>query len=363
MEFALTHDQIQMQESLDRTLERVAPLDRIRAVADQPTPLAPDIAAAVAELGAPAVLVPEAYGGLGLGVLDAALLAEVLGRHAAPVPYIGPVLAGLALSLSGSETQKLAWLPGIASGKTVLGLALSEFASGARMDAGVSASQGMLNGKALFALDAATADAFIVADRAGGLHLVTANATGLTQTALTSIDRTRSIAELTFKDTPSEPVDQGDVANTLIRMRDAGRVLLAADTLGAAQRMIDRAVAYAKERQQFGRVIGSYQAVKHMCAEMAAELEPCRALIWYAGYAQDALPDEASLTAAHAKAHLSEIGRFVARTSTEVFGGIGITDLLGLHYLFKRIGLNRQLLGAPERLRREAAVMQGFIDA
>ena len=127
--------------------------------------------------------------------------------------------------------------------------------------------------------------------------------------------------------------------------------------------MIDRAVAYAKERQQFGRVIGSYQAVKHMCAEMAAELEPCRALIWYAGYAQDALPDEASLTAAHAKAHLSEIGRFVARTSTEVFGGIGITDLLGLHYLFKRIGLNRQLLGAPERLRREAAVMQGFIDA
>ena len=117
---------------------------------------------------------------------------------------------------------------------------------------------------------------------------------------------------------------------------------------------------YAKERQQFGRVIGSFQAVKHLCAEMAAELEPCRSLIWYAAHAFDAMPAEASLTAAHAKAHLSEIGRFVARTATEVHGGMGITDLLGLHYWFKRIGLDRQLLGGPERVRHLAAVMQGF---
>ncbi len=152
-------------------------------------------------------------------------------------------------------------------------------------------------------------------------------------------------------------------AVVLGRVRDAGWVLLAADTLGAAERMLEKAVAYAKEREQFGRVIGSFQAVKHLCAEMAAELEPARALVWYAGHAFDAMPDESSLAAAHAKAHLSEIGRFVARTATEVHGGIGITDLLGLHYWFKRIGVNRQLLGGPERVRHLAAAMQGFVSA
>jgi alkylation response protein AidB-like acyl-CoA dehydrogenase len=136
--------------------------------------------------------------------------------------------------------------------------------------------------------------------------------------------------------------------------------MLAADTLGAGWRMIEMATAYAKQRKQFGRAIGSFQAVKHMCAEMAAELEPGRALMWYAAHAQDHLPDEASLMAAHAKAYLTEVGRFVARTAVEVHGGIGITDLLGLHYWFKRIGVNRQLLGAPERLREEAARLQGL---
>ena len=110
----------------------------------------------------------------------------------------------------------------------------------------------------------------------------------------------------------------------------------------------------------FGRAIGSFQAVKHMCAEMAAELEPARALVWYAAYAFDNAPEEATVMAAHAKAHLSEIGRFIARTSTEVHGGIGITDLLGLHYWFKRIGQNRQLLGGPEKVREIAARMQGL---
>ena len=133
----------------------------------------------------------------------------------------------------------------------------------------------------------------------------------------------------------------------LTRMRDAGWVMLAADTLGAGTSMLEKAVDYAKERKQFGRVIGSFQAVKHLCAEMAAELEPCRALVWYAAHAFDAIPAEASLTAAHAKAHLSEIGRFVARTATEVHGGIGITDLLGLHYWFKRIGLTANCSAGP----------------
>ena len=124
--------------------------------------------------------------------------------------------------------------------------------------------------------------------------------------------------------------------------------------------MLDQAVAYAKGRVQFGRAIATFQAVKHMCAEMAASLEPCRSLVWYAGHALDHLPEEASVMACHAKAHLSEVGTFVARTSTEVHGGMGFTDLVGLHYWFKRIGFNRQVLGGPQAVRAEAAALQGL---
>jgi alkylation response protein AidB-like acyl-CoA dehydrogenase len=198
----------------------------------------------------------------------------------------------------------------------------------------------------------------VVADRDGGLHLVRGDASGLTRTLMPGIDETRRLAELSFDGVDAEPLGGGP--ELLAALRDAGWILIAADTLGAAEAMIDKAVSYAKERRQFGRVIGSFQAVKHLCAEMAAELEPCRALVWYAAYAFDTAPQDASLTAAHAKALTSEVGRFVARTSTEVHGGMGITDLLGLHFWFKRIGLNRQLLGGPERVREFAAKLQGL---
>ena len=109
-------------------------------------------------------------------------------------------------------------------------------------------------------------------------------------------------------------------------------------------------------------MVGSFQAVKHMCAEMASQLEPSRAFVWYAGHAFDEVTADAAATACHAKAHLAEVGQFVAKTSTEVHGGMGFTDLLGLHYWFKRIGFNRQLLGSPEAVRHEAAGLQGLCE-
>ena len=139
-----------------------------------------------------------------------------------------------------------------------------------------------------------------------------------------------------------------------------GRVLIAADILGAAQHMLDAAVEYSGERKQFGREIATFQAVKHMCAEMAAKLEPCRALVWHAAYALQTGDEEGPLLACLAKTHLSDVGQFVARTATEVHGGMGFTDLLGLHYWFKRIGANRQLLGGPEKVREDAAKLQGW---
>lgn len=355
MRFALSEDQVLLQDSLRRALEQLSPLERVRRFADEDEASAPDIWAGLTDLGLPGLLIPEEHGGLGLGLLEAALAAEALGRAVAPTPFLGSaVLAPLALRLAGTPEQQARWLPKLAAGEVTAGVAIAEPVAGARDGAGVTAQGGRLTGKSLFAIGAQGSDLLIVADRTAGLHLAQqAEAVE----PMPTIDATRRLQEIVFNDTPAEPL----VSNgALDRLRDAAWTVLAADTLGAGEAMLEKAVAYAKERRQFGRVIGSFQAVKHLCAEMAAELEPARALVWYAAYAFDRAPEEAPLMAAHAKAHTGEIGRFVARTATEVHGGIGITDLLGLHYWFKRIGLNRQLLGGPERARETAARLQGL---
>ena len=360
MDFALTPDQTLMQASVKGVLERACPLERVRAFAADPAePFARDVWSALVDLGIPGLLIGESHGGLGLTLLDAALVAELLGAHIAPTPFLSSaVLAPLALMRAGSEAQQDRWLPKLAAGEITAGAALHDRVAGARDGAGVRAENGRLSGRSLFALDAAGADLLIVADTSGGLHLVEGSAEGLDIAPLTTIDRTRRVSELVLDGVRAEPLG-GDGA-VVAELRNAAWVMLAADMLGASGAMVAKAVAYAQERRQFGRVIGSFQAVKHLCAEMAAQLEPCRALVWYAAYAPDAAPAEAPLMAAHAKALLSEVSRFVARTATEVHGGMGFTDLVGLHYWFKRVGLDRQLFGGPEAVRTEAARMQGL---
>lgn len=360
MDFSITPDQTLMQESLIRTLEQSAGLDRVREFAGDPSDAGSDIWAALTDFGLPGLLIPEAFGGLGLSLLDAALMSEALGRNVTPAPFLGScVLGPLALQLGGSADQQTRWLPRIAAGEVRVGLALSEPVAGARDGAGVQSSGGRLTGTALFVTDGLEADLLLVADQAGQVHLVETGAAGLSRQAMTSIDLTRRLARIDLAGVEAEPLSGHP--DLITRLRDAAWVMLAADMLGACDVMIAKAVAYAGERRQFGRVIGSFQAVKHLCAEMAAEVEPARSLVWYAAYAFDGAPQEASLMAAHAKAHLSEIGRFVARTSTEVHGGMGITDLLGLHFWFKRLGLGRQLFGGPERVRLVAARVQGLV--
>jgi len=355
MQFALSEDQKLLQASVAKALEALSPLERVRKFADQEQVTAPDLWSGLTELGLPGLMIAEAHGGLGLGMVEAALAAEALGAAVAPAPFLGSaVLAPLALKLAGTPEQQAMWLPKLAAGKVTAGVAISEAVAGARDGAGIDAKDLRLDGKALFAIDAHGAGLLIVADRQGHLHL---SAGEPSQMPMNSIDATRRLTEISFRGALAAPLASNQA---LERLRDAAWIVLAAETLGASQAMLDKAVAYAKERTQFGRVIGSFQAVKHLCAEMAAELEPARALVWYAAYAFDQGLDEAPLMAAHAKAHLSEVGRFVARTATEVHGGIGMTDLLGLHYWFKRIGQNRQLLGGPERVRQIAAQLQGL---
>jgi alkylation response protein AidB-like acyl-CoA dehydrogenase len=206
-------------------------------------------------------------------------------------------------------------------------------------------------------MDAGAATHFLVYLRDGTAALVEAG--DVTTVQHRSLDRTRPLVDVTFNGTGAVVLDAAnDKLAAARRVLDSGRVVLAADTLGAAQTMLDRAVAFAKERVQFGRVIGSFQGVKYMLADCVTMLEPCRGMVWYAAYAQDALPEEARLTACHAKAHVADVARDVARMTTETHGGMGFTDLLGLHYWFKRVGFNRQVLGGPERCREEAAELQ-----
>lgn len=354
MQFGLSEEQVLLQDNIHRFLKDQVPLDRVRAYAEGDSDT--DIWQGLTELGIPALLIDEQHGGIGLNPLDAAIIAEALGYHVAPGPFLGSaVMAPTALAAAQSDQGEL--LAALAAGEKRVGIAFGE-AVGRRMHAQVNVADGKVTGASLFAFDT-DADYYLVADTNKYLYLVDAAAPGLNKAPLTTVDKTRRTVELTYENVPAELIsnDPAVFATTL----DIGRVTLAADTLGAAQYMLDQAVAYAKEREQFNRPIASFQAVKHMCAEMAANLEPCRSMVWFAAYALADLPEEARVTACHAKAHLAEVGKFVAKTSTEVHGGMGFTDLLGLHYWFKRCGSNRQWLGAPELVREEAAVLQGFV--
>jgi alkylation response protein AidB-like acyl-CoA dehydrogenase len=289
--------------------------------------------------------------------------AETLGWGVAPGPFLGSaVMAPLALRAAGTAAQQAEWLPRLATGECRFGIAANELVV-RREGAGITLAQDRLHGLALMVIDGLGADQFLVPiDGGASLARVDARAPGLEATPLRTIDRTRGFCALRFEGVaPAEWIGEpGGAGEACRRMLDAARVVLSADLLGASERALELAVAYAGQRRQFDRVIGSFQAVKHLCAEMASELEPARSLVWYAAHAFDAVPEEATLVACHAKAHLSEVGPFVVRTATEVHGGVGFTDEQNLHYWFKRVGLDRHLLGSPEALREQAARIHGW---
>jgi len=359
MEFGLSDDQRMFQDSIKGYLDSAAPLDTVREIADGDKAKGQSIAGGLAELGLDQVLIPERHGGLGLGLLDAALIQEALGAAVAPAGFLSTAMAIAGIESAGTDAEQSEWLSKAGAGDVRFGIAISEHI-GAREDAGVAATDGALTGKALFAMDTQDATHVLVAATDGRLHIA-AMADGVERISHATIDRTRDLAELKFSSVNAVALTgENDPGLAADRMVQTGRLLMAADSLGAAQTMLDKAVEYAKERKQFNRVIGSFQSVKHLCAEMAAHLEPARALVWHAAHAVDENMDEAALMVCLAKSHLAEIGTFIARTSTEVHGGMGFTDLVGLHYWFKRIGANRQLLGSPERVREDAARLQGW---
>jgi alkylation response protein AidB-like acyl-CoA dehydrogenase len=361
MDFGLSEDQLLLDQTVRSFLADQVSIERVRELRGKDCPNDRSIWSALAELGLAGVLVPEAQGGSGLSLLDAALVSQALGHAVTPSPFLtSGVMAPTALSaLSGGEAA--GWLTGIASGDLVVGIAATELFS-VRESAGIRLENGALYGKALMALDAYGADLLLVAIDQDTFAVVRTDAAGLEITRLATVDATRCTAEVIFTGVAPQALFEGAGA-AIGRMLDAGRIALAADALGACESMVEQAVAYAKERKQFDRLIGSFQAVKHMCSEMIAEVEPARSLLWYAAHSFDALPDEAPLMACHVLAHVSEIARDIASVSTQVHGGIGWTDEQNLHFWFKRVANARHLLGGPEYLRSRAAQLQGFAPA
>lgn len=362
MDFALSDEQRMLEASLDGFLAEHLPMDRRRAIAATAAGHDGELWNGLVAQGLAGLIVPERHGGSGLGILDAAIVAERLGYHATPGAFAGSlIMAPLAFIDGGTEAQQEAWLPRIASGEVrfAVGFAGGIGQTGA---ATVTCDNGGLSGRLQGVLDGGGATHILVSLADGRCALVPSDGKGVSARLVPSLDRTRPLLDVTFEGAAAELLT---AANDPLAVRqsllDVGRIMLAADTLGAAQAMFDQAVAYAKERVQFGRVIGSFQGVKHTLADLVTVLEPCRSLVWYAAHAQDALPDEARVAALQAKAHIDDVGRDVARHATEVHGGMGFTDLLGLHFWWKRIDSNRQLLGTPERNRHEAAKAQGWV--
>ena len=362
MYFGLSEEQQSFQEIIGKFLEDEATIDNLRLYNKGDLPDLPEaIHQGLLELGINGLIIPEQYGGLGLDILFATAVSQSLGAGVAPSPFIGSyVLAPFAILKFGNDQQKEKYLSGITEAKIRFGVGLTEFIA-SRDKAEIIFSNGQINGRALFVIDAAMATHFLISDSSGILSIIDSNDQGLEIINLTTVDKTTSVVELKMNNVTAELIgsEDNELGNTQ-DVVDLGRLMIAADSLGAAQIMIDKAVQYAMERKQFGRAIGSFQAVKHMCAQMAADLEPCYSLIWYCAYSMSHLPEESNLMASHSKAHVSDVASSIAKTSTEVHGGMGFTDELGLHYWFKRIGLNRQLLGGVDTVREEAADSQGF---
>lgn len=325
----------------------------------------------MAQLGWFGLMVPVEFGGVGGTCLDAAVLAEELGRAAVPGPYLANVLSICALRQIRPVSVRRQWLPLLQKGQVVLTLAWFEkdaapwpFPVETRATLGRFGLR--LNGVKRLVLDAHVADVLLVVcsvqaarTRSTAIVLVPRKHPGVTVHPMDDVDRTRRPCEVVLNDVtvPRRSLLAAGIHadKVLERVQNLAAVLLAADCLGGAERLLEMAVEYAKVRQQFGRPIGSFQAVKHRCAEMVAQIEPARALVWYAAHALDALPRQAAYAASLAKGHLSEVFSNVAESALRVFGGIGFTWEHDLHIWFKRAQWNRYAFGSPEWHRERVA--------
>jgi len=359
MDFGLSEEQEMLQETIRGFAQNECPTTRLRELFDEGVGHDPALWSALAEMGVAGLTIPEEHGGAGMEMLDLALVAEVMGEFAIPGPFLGHSLAIQGVLLTGSAAQQAAILPPLASGEQVATIALQESDTAWQAtDWTVKLDGDRISGVKTIVTHAALADHFLVGVRGGDLVWVDAKADGVSIEDVNGIDRTRPVYRVTFNGAPATRLEGG--SGTAGDLLDAAAVLLSADAFGAASKLIDLDVAYALEREQFGQPIAQFQAIKHTIAQLGTDIEPTRALFWYAAHALDELPDEAPRAASVAKAHITDRAMNAARESVELHGGYGFTWECEVQMWFKRIMLDRAQLGTPDQHRERTAILGGY---
>jgi len=353
MDFGFSEEQEMMRQSARQFLEAECQMSYVRKMMDDEGGFSAEQWKKMADLGWMGLIFPEEYGGSGLTMVDLVVILEEMGRVVMPGPFFASVILGaLAIDLGGTAYQKQRYLPDLAAGRTRATLALVEESGrwdveGIQLAAKKAGTGFTLNGTKLFVHDAHNADVLVVPARTSRrgrdgttLFLVDAKQQGVTTTVLKTMDQTRKLCEVTFhnvkvgKDTVLGTVNEG--WPLLDRVIDRAKVALCAEMCGGAQRVLEMSVEYAKVREQFGRPIGSFQAIQHKCANMMVQVESAKSATYYAAWAVANDVPEAHLAACMAKAYCSDAYRLVSAEGIQIHGGIGFTWEHDMHLYFKR---------------------------
>ena len=374
MALVLNEEQGMLRDSVNAFLSERAPVAHLRKLRDSRDALGFDrqLWRQFAEQGYSAILVPEAHGGLGLGAVEVGIIGEALGRTLTPSPFLSTaVLAARTLARAGSQAQQAQLLPAIAAAAMVIAVAIDE-ASKHRPDA--IATKATRDGSALrldgaksFVLDGHVADRFIVAARTSErgltLLLVDPRAAGVHIERTLMVD-THNAARLRFDGVRIEAdavLGEVDAAAAVLdEVLDLGRVVVAAQLLGLADAVFERTLAYLKERRQFDRAIGEFQALQHRAAELYIDIELTRALVLGALQAMDENPAKAALIVAQAKAHACTTANRAVQEGVQMHGGMGMTDEFDLGLYMKRARTLQELLGDAGFHADRVAAMSGY---
>jgi alkylation response protein AidB-like acyl-CoA dehydrogenase len=358
MNFAFTEEQEELRKTVRQFLDAKSAETSVREQMETEAGYDAAVWSQMGEqMGLQGLIVPEEFGGSGYSYVELGIVLEEMGRALLCAPFFSTVvLAANTLIHSGDEAAKAAHLPGIASGETIATLAYTEPSgkwdeSGITLQATKSGDGYSLSGTKMFVLDGHTANLIIVAARTDAgvsLFAVDGGAAGLTRTALSTMDQTRKQAKLEFSNTPGTLIGtDGEGWNTLSRVLDLAAVGLAAEQVGGAQKVLEMAVDYAKVRVQFGRPIGSFQAIKHKCADMLLEVESAKSAAYYGLWCAAEMNDELPSVASLAKAYCSEAYFHATAENIQIHGGIGFTWEHPAHLYFKRAKSSELLFGDP----------------
>ncbi len=358
MNFAFSEEQEELRSAVKRFLQEKSPETEVRRLMETEDGYDPAVWSQMADqLGLQSLTIPEEYGGSGFTYVELVVVLEEMGFALLCAPFFSTVaLAANALLTSGDDQAKKDLLPGLASGETIGTLAITEDNGrwdfdGIALQATESKGNWTLDGHKSFVIDGHSAQLIVVAARtAAGLSLfaVEGDASGLTRTSLPTMDQTRKQARLVFESTPARLVGtDGGAADGLTKTLDLAAVALAAEQVGGAQHCLDSSVDYAKNRIQFGRPIGSFQAIKHKCADMLLEVESAKSAAYYAGWAAAEDSDELPVVASLAKSYCSEAYFHAAAENIQIHGGIGFTWEHDAHLYFKRAKSSELLFGDP----------------